>query len=345
MKPRKIFNFFCLFYLLSIIPLIPTCPVAASVEMGPAFHRNPILNQFIFFQFLPQRAQLAKSKFNLISSLTHSNIIRLRTTSNFNALSDMAVSHLTLNPKYNLNKQFEISFNIGVLSYWGGFLDSPVEWYHKTFNFPNGQRGYTKSNKVSYILGSFTESIVNRNKATSSLKDSSAMIRYQAIKTDKNSSFKNFTLSLAAGIEFPTGNQDYGTSNGTIDYGFAAYFEKELFTPNLYIYYLVSLIKLGELKNEQLTMPIKKLKKQHSLSFEWLPYKSFSLICQVDYESSPYKTPDNPFLGEAPATLVLGINFLKSSRKNSMWQFIFTEDISHKTTPDFTLQLGVFQGF
>ena len=316
---------------------------ATNAEQGPIFSRNQILNQYIFFRFYPLRAGLPTKKFKLVADLSHSNIIRLKHELTYRTESDMAVTHLTLNPFFRLSANTEVSINTGILSYWGGFLDHFVERYHKLFNFPNGQRAFRSKNESTWVIGTSDWKVVDRHKPTTSLRDTSIMLRYRLINTQENHRFRNFVLTLAAAIELPAGKTDLGTSNGSVDGGIGLYLEKELFSPRIFLYNLTSLCWPGKLERNGHRMPLKKFLVQNSFSVEFIPTSSLSLVAQIQGSTSPYNKTDNKFLDVAPWQFLAGINFLK--KRHRMWQLSFSEDISHKTTPDFTFQLTTFQEF
>lgn len=334
--------------LISIVFALFSMPFMANSAMrGPLFTRDQVLHQFIFYQFYPLKAKISgtNKKSNLIADLSHSNIIRLKQGYSYDTYSDYALTHLTLNYAYRIFSTTELTINTGILEYWGGFLDSFVHEFHTTFNFPDGQRKFKKDYDTEYYLGGVDYSIVNRKNSTTSLRDTSLMVRQELIKTGKSSSFPHFVVTLAAGLELPTGNVKKGTSNGSLDYGAGLYIEKGFLERQLYLYILESYMILGNYKSEGKQMPTYGSKLQHSFTLEYLPkqFKAASFLVQLEYANSPYKKTKNLFLDTDPFLLLFGINFMKS--KTHMFQFSFSEDLGHKTEPDFTLQFAFFMNF
>jgi hypothetical protein len=330
MKQKIIFSLFVI--------LITVSTLEAKIR-GPIYTRNQVLNQYIFFHFYPQKAALSKKDVGLITDYSHSNIIRLREGLVYVAMSDMELSHLTLQPSYKISNRTELSINFGVLSYWNGFLDSGVHDFHKTFGLPDGQRKYKPTFDTEYYIGTRSWAIVDVNKPTSALRDTSVMLRQQLYKG------KTFHMTVSAAVEFPTGSVKNGTSNGSLDYGVALYLDKSFLRNQLYFFSTTSYVKLGKYESEGHVMPTKSYKLHQAVALEFAPafLKRHSLVVQLNYADTPYKKTNNEFYDIAPSNLITGLNLFKT--KTSMWQFSFTEDMTHRTTPDFSLQLAYLTEF
>ena len=287
--------------------------------------------------FYPLTARLQKESFKLISSIAHSNTVRIWSTSNITTESDYALSQLTLHPSFNLNNHIELSFNLGVIYYWGGFLDSFVSSYHGWLNLPNGQRDRVSDFKTKYRIATSEFAWIERDKPTASLRDTMVMTRVEVLDSPST------IITVAVAAEFPTGNKLYGVSNGANDYGLAFYFDQKIFIPQFYFYYIFGYMYLGRFQYKGVKLPHKSTKWQHAITLEWLPNDFWATFqVQVIGEESVYET-DNEFLDKDAWILNIGFTFLRTNK--SLWQFIFTEDLNYRNTPDFTLQLSHHRSF
>jgi hypothetical protein len=116
---------------------------------------------------------------------------------------------LRLSYENSVTQVWRYRFTVPVVHDSGGFLDSPIDAWHRFFGFSRGSRPYYPKAQIVYFYSG--KSRVYMHQTQTSLGDVSAETGWYAADTAEH------TLSFWGGVEAPTGSVAKLTSDGAWD--------------------------------------------------------------------------------------------------------------------------------
>jgi len=140
-------------------------------------------------------------------------------------------------------------------------------------------------------------------------------------------------ISFRADVELPTGSSSKGFGNGSFDFGFTLLMDKKL-GETFKTYWSAGVVFPGDLKGKE-TIHLKNYV-HAGAGVEAALWRSFSLLGQISFHTSPFPRTDIGTVDRTAALLSLGGRY--SAGKNS-FEFSLTEDPNTAGAPDFTVNL------
>jgi hypothetical protein len=349
---KKIFFFInLLFFSIYAIHLSAADAEAYRNERGVFHIRNqfPINLQFFsFFADIPDITAL--NRVNLSIQYTHSNTFAMsdkrsgtfvpagerykyipyNTSPGNEYYFDTASGVVNVNLKYGLSKTIELSFDIPLITYPHGFLDTPIEFFHNTFGYANYKRSYILKNQSDLYIKSDSKNYYQTGGCA--LGDISISAKTALYHNRKN----NFAVSLAGAVKLPTGNYKMMTGSGYIDFGF------ELLTKNQwnnhFIFNNISIVIPNKWKLFTSINP--KNIYTWVIGYEYYHNKTWSFIIQHRLQASPLDKQCFPLAAKPAFEVTAGVkaDLLQKFRISFA---VIQNYINHENVPDFGFHAGI----
>jgi Protein of unknown function (DUF3187) len=311
---------------------------------GPLYGKNMYIPYLIYYSF-PNIAARSGSKFdfNYHLSLYYTNDFHIsKLYVNEDGSYDPAVVRdyeglvYENGVSFNPIKKLAVGFDLRLISYYGGFLDSVISGYHKAFGFPNGGREYVAENKIRIDIKNNNGVSLFLNKNAVSLGDIDLWTKYTF--------FEKRWISLAAmgAFKIPSGILSCLSGSGYPDIGTSLLAD---FRPVwLLTIYLQSgiVIPFDSFIPQAVSKPYPMY--NGLIGLELNPLKVFSLNVQMNMKSSPLKSDikhwqftGTDYLSLPQLNLLFGVIF---AYKGFKWQFYVEEDAITNAGTDITFNLS-----
>jgi len=302
--------------------------VAVSSQPLPVMQMNPGMTRFLDPQ--AENAWIL-SKGDLFLDMNHhyaSIFLADALPAPQRYLADMELYVADLRLNYGLGAKMDITFRQTLLRPTAGVLDPFLRNYHKAFGLPNSGREFRPDNQFGYFYRGSSGGWTGR--ARWELGNTELYLRRQ-IYADRNQA-----MTMLAALQMPGASRSRGWSNGSPDAGLGLAVSGQ--TGSLFGHlegwgiHPFGQIDLGA--PTQNYFRVTALAGYRASIFS----HPLNLIVQVQGGGSPYQT-GIAALDTRPWLISFG--FRAMSREGLQWSFAFTENISQKSTQDFSLMLGV----
>jgi hypothetical protein len=121
-----------------------------------------------------------------------------------------------LGPKTDIDVDLALTFASS------GFLDSTVDAFHEAFLFPEGGRNLAETDQYAMVVRRNGVLVYSMEEDRVSFTDVPVVLTHQLRVEDENGP----AVAVRAGLEFPTGSEERGTSNGGLDWGVGVLMER-----------------------------------------------------------------------------------------------------------------------
>jgi hypothetical protein len=267
-------------------------------------------------------------------NLSYSSLYFMNGSAHWTTLMDLEALTINFRIKKKFGSRLELGLDVPFLSFNSGFMDPFLNWYHEAFGFPDYGRSQAPSNRFLYSIEKNGKPVVEGEPGKIGLGDIRLSGKYALpIPPDFPS------LSLKADLELPTGDPKKGYGSGSLDWGVALLFEKQV-ASWLNIFGSLGLVIPGTWKAHQ-NIDLKPYY-YGGLGLECAITKNISALTQAWIQSSPLPQTNISSL-DRPAVLWsfggryhIGKTYLELS---------FTEDPNTAGAPDFTISLGLKKKF
>ena len=284
--------------------------------------QNPLYLQFLTFP-IEKAETLQKGKTSVSLETVHSNIFELKLTGNTQLRFDMELVRTALRYQYGLSDKIELGIEIPFLSNTAGFLDPFIQWYHKSFGFPNGGRELFPDNEFAFQLSQGCTTLFQYQETA--FVPSDILIRGKIHLFESQS--KTLNISFAPVIKLPSGLFTNGFSSGHVDVGgqflLSAHWKRFHSFTQLGGAFISGHKVIGNLTKKGFA--------QFGQSFELQLLDAFSVIVQLTGNTSLFKGVDANDLTQIILDLNVGFAGripIKSSKIRSFfYQFSFAEDV------------------
>jgi len=262
-----------------------------------------------------------------------------RTDGNSNRfLIDTGIGRTTINLKYGVSNRLMLELDIPVMTYQGGFLDTPIEMIHKIAGFPYASRSMLiKNNSQVLFSGEKGDMFYNADDFWGpGIADIVLMAKAQLYR----SHIQGFALASRIAIKLPTGNYKYLRGSGSFDYGIDLGATKKL--GNSFISSNLSGVFPGIWK----LMPEVQINPSYSwiLSYEYIWGDNLSLILQNQVQSSFLGKEVHPEISKTIFEWTAGFKY--NIGNGYRFSLSITENyIHHNNTADFGFNIGLSRGF
>lgn len=239
---------------------------------------------------------------------------------------------------YALTKNLEISTTMRIISYYGGFMDAPTEWWHHLLRVPNGGRELVPQNQVMIDFRTNNGFDISLDAASVGFGDIDLWLKYLIYSN------RYVDFAFQGGFKIPTGQLRTVTGSNYPDIGCA------LLVDIYPIRYLSLFFQAGAIVPFHSFIPAEA--KPYPMfnglaAIELSPLKWFSLVIQMNFRTSPitgnYYFVNNlniraNHLGSVQTNLLVGFLF---QVKNFRIQLYFEEDTFTNAGADYTLALSL----
>lgn len=299
-------------------------PVSSFAFDGPFL----VKNQFPAFLSLnqPYLEQAAtETSFNV--SLSHSSVFVMEDSAAWTARLDFELTEALFRYRRDIRALAEFGIDLPVLRATAGFLDSPLSWYHDTFNFPDYGRSARPRNSFLYDVRKNGESVVTGSNNRTGIGDARLTVKKKIRAADP-------VVSVLADIELPTGDAHSGYGNGSVDAGVALLMDGGI-GDEARIYANIGAVQPGDLKADQ-TIALRSFF-YAGAGVEVMATKRLSLLIQCLAQSSPYPKTGISQIDGTGMLLVMGGRYYGAS---GSYELSLTEDPNTTGAPDFILNVS-----
>ena len=312
-----------------ILILLAFFPSSALAFEGPL----QIKNQFPLFLYLsPPRLESALTEDSFCAGLSHSSVFMVKNSPEWAVNLDMEITELALRYKKDIPDLFEIGLEVPFVSFESGFMDSFLEGYHSFFGFPDYGRGSRPLNEFLFEVERNGAVVIKGEDGRIGLGDIRVTAKRVTLAGDP-------VISLRADFQLPTGDASKAFGSGTFEGGATVLVDKKL-SEKVITYWNVGLVFPADLKAKE-TVALRNFV-HAGAGIEAALWKKFSLLGQIEFQTSPFPKTGIGSIDRISALLSLGGRY--SSGKNSL-EFSLTEDPNTAGAPDVTFNLAYKRRF
>lgn len=121
-----------------------------------------------------------------------------------------------------LGPNTDIDLDLALTFASSGFLDRTVDAFHEAFLFPDGGRDLAETNQYAMVVRRNGVRAYSLEEDRVSFTDLPVVLTHQVRAEDEHGP----AVALRLGLEFPTGSESRGTSNGGLDWGIGLLVER-----------------------------------------------------------------------------------------------------------------------
>ncbi len=281
-----------------------------------------------FYEPLPSSALSAYRESLGIELLqSYSSIYKFDALSDGKLLVDMELYSLALKLTRAVTEKTEFALTVPLYYAYHGFMDEFLRDYHSTFGFPNAGRELRPDDEFGYFYIDPDGSESWSGREGWEVGNLAISLRHHLFSRE------GWSAALLGGVTLPTGSQERGWGTGKPDMAIGA---------------VVSWLSgnwfghvEGHLLHPFATGSTATAYRNYARVSSTVGYRigdRWSLLAQVQGGTSPYDTglqelDDSPWLVSFGARMVY--------RKDRSLTLAFSEDMTHDTTADFTLTVGL----
>ena len=283
-----------------------------------------VKNQFPLFLFLNSpRLESASTETSFSAGISHSSVFMLKDSSEWSVNLDMEITELALRYRKDIPHIAELGLEVPFVSFESGFMDSFLESYHKAFGFSDYGRSSRPHNEFLFEVRRNGALIIKGKEGRTGLGDIRLTAKKVVLSGDP-------VVSVRADIQLPTGDASAGFGAGSLNAGATLLLDKRI-SEKFITYWNVGAGFPGDLKAKD-TVTLKTFV-HAGAGIEAALWKSFSLLGQIEFQTSPYPETGIGRMDRISALFSFGGRYL--SGKNS-FEFSLTEDPNTAGAPDVT---------
>jgi hypothetical protein len=250
----------------------------------------------------------------------------VKDSARWSAHLDLELTELDLRYKHDLSGLFEVGVDIPVLRATAGFMDRPLDWYHRTFGFGDYGRSARPQNEFLYDVKKDGTPVIEGDNDKAGFGDVRLTFKKVIIQSGP-------VVSVLADLELPTGKARIGYGNGSVDAALAVLMDANL-GPESRLYANLGAVFPGDLKAYQ-TVGLDDFF-YAGTGVESLVWPDVSLLAQLMVQTSPYPHTGISEIDTAGVLLVLGGRYYAGTGR---FEFSLTEDPNTSGAPDFILNI------
>jgi hypothetical protein len=304
-------------------------PGKAYAFEGPLQSRN----QFPLFMHADAPAfESARTGNAFTAGFSYSSVFMAKQSAAWDVLLDLEMAMLDLQYRRVVGHDLELGIRVPVINFNSGFMDSFLDDFHQAFNFSDYNRHARPWNEFAYEVRKNGQVLVKGSSGGAGLGDIRLSAKKMLFSGDP-------AVSIAAGLELPTGDAHKGYGNGSFDADLAIMVDKR-WSDRLMAYFNGGVVFPGDIKAEETI----RLKESFYAAggLEYLVTPAFGLIGQLVFQTSPYPETGIGNIDRSGLLVVLGGRYTK--QKDS-FEFSMTEDLNTAGAPDFTVNFSYKRKF
>lgn len=285
-------------------------------------------NQFPLFMHLnPLSFEAAGLENSYSLSISHSTVYLVQSSNEWSVGLDMELTRLDVRIRKTFFDSFEIGADLPFLSFSPGFMDGPVNFFHRTAGFANYGREKRPDNDFLYEVRRRGVTVIKGEPGKVGLSDIRLSAKKAVISSDP-------VMSLKLDVELPTGDAKKGYGNGNLGSSISLLLDKQL-GKRFVTYCNAGLAFPGDLEGYE-TINLRQFA-FGGIALEMAAWKDLNLLAQISFQGSPYPETDIRAIDATAALLTLGGRYKTLNRGS--FEFNFTEDPNTAGAPDFTVGL------
>ncbi len=306
-----------------LIALLTAKTVTAGTTTTPLQTRDQ--NPLVLIHGLPSAtaAELpAAGRIQTSISLNISNTLNIDVTENTLLLIDGETYQLNLTMDFGLTDGWAIRGSLPLIAYSGGFLDQPIEQYHDTFGFSQGDRLENPRDRLLFFYQRNNTEQLRLTRRNSGLGDIQ-LIAGRQLHANEHSAY-----SLWAGLKLPTGDSETLNGSGAADLSVWLAGKKTI-SNRLNSYGTIGVLQLG---NGDVLPELQENTVFHgNLGLVWQTWPQLAFKAQFEAHTEFYKAPGTAFLSDV---LQLSIGGTWQITDRFEFDFAVAEDIKEDASPD-----------
>jgi hypothetical protein len=250
-----------------------------------------------------------------------------------NYLLDVETATFDLTVHYKISPHWSVYGIASGITYQGGFLDSTIEQFHKTFGFSTFGRPALARNRANLVYDLKSANVVYLGAPTDGgLTDPTIGVRYTGAQI-----LQSWQLALEAAVKIPVAGRRLLLSTGRADYGLQASLQyprnRHAFYINAAAVYYAGATDPAPQDAQVIPTLV--------LGYEYMMTANTNLNVQVYVSKSVY-SHDQTDLEDLLGTKYQYSFGLRHRMENVLLTFGFTENVQNiNNTPDIGLQFGV----
>ncbi len=305
--------------------------------------RGPLLGRVENAAFLPflrlpatRAVPLERHETELTWASHYSSIFHEDTSASSTFRLDGEVWRNVAHLRHGVTDRAQVYVSVPTIYASSGFLDSFVEDFHDTFDFPQGGRDRNPDDQFAMGIESGSSTLYQLKEDQLAIGDISLGLDVQVLEESESLP----ALTVRAAVEFPTGDEDDGFGNGEYDYAVGLGLEKRVL--GFVLHGLADYVVTGSLDSFRGTVARVEDTWTLMLAVE-RPFGSFfSALVQVRYETSPIggtgiEDLRNAIVGTFGGVFDLG--------RRTRLQLGFAEDFTRHTAQDFSAHVVLSHRF
>lgn len=286
-------------------------------------------NQFPVFlhlnQPLMEKANIEDFlSFSISTSTTH----QVHNSENWSMGVDLEMTELDIRARKIIFNSVEIGADIPYISYNSGFLDAPLNFYHRAFGFRDYGRSSRPENDFLYDVKRKGVTIVKGEVGSYGISDIRLSAKKLLVASDRLVGFK---MSL----DIPTGDAKKGYGSGNFGADGTILLDQKL-GERFMTYTNIGVAFPGDLAGYETV-------KMRSFFFggvalEMAARKDLSLLAQLSFQESPYPETGISEIDGTATLFSVGARYV--DQNGAGYEFNFTEDPNATGAPDFSVGLS-----
>ncbi len=308
---------------LSLALLLGVMPVA--VAASPLLTRNLYPPLLAFYEPPPLEAR-PPATWRWAMSLDYASIFQVEDPRARETVVDLELARLALHLGRRLGRRWALDGELPLIATSGGVLDDFINDWHRTFHLPDGGRPTAPSDRHLYRLRVAQHTLLEEEAASWGVGEASATLTWLALPGEAR------RLALRLGVKAPTAGGRLGprgSGGWDLAAGMVAEGEEGPWATSIH---LGAVLPTGV--STVHTRPFA----TGLIHVEWHGLPALPLSAALAGQTSPYHT-GVAILDRPAVELRLGIGHPLTPA--STIELAFVEDMTHKTTPDFSVHLAV----
>ncbi len=247
---------------------------------------------------------------------------------------------LNLTGRYGLGERFEAGFELPYIFQNGGFLDSFIQDYHRTFGFPNGGRDEAPNGRLLFQYERNGSTIFRVNKCNSGIGD----IRLNAgLQLYRSEGGHPRAIALRAALKLPTGDADQLRGSGGTDFALWLTGSQGFQTRTGLWEVFGGAGALGMTDGDVMPGLQRNSAAFGSIGAGWKPLAWLALKVQLDAQTAFYKDSGLDEISSASAQVIAGGSIFFSDKL--ALEVGISEDFIVKTAPDVVFHFALGYNF
>jgi len=189
--------------------------VLPAAEITPFYTQNqsPVI-QIFGLPSIGESSLVPRRKADLRVVMDLANNFIEHEKSGESLILDGQSTRVSLDGRYGIAKNFEVGLVIPYIFEGGGFTDGFIDWFHKTFGFPEGGRDYAPRNRLLYQYQKDRQILLTVDESSHGIGDIQLMGGFQLYQSAAKPSR---AISLRTSLKLPTGDSQQLYGSGSTD--------------------------------------------------------------------------------------------------------------------------------